>query len=219
MYVLGAVLLLTGLAALALMFTPAARGGGLAYLFLYSLPANTAISIFPSEPILMHYGEYFSVWLAAGAVTLVTIIAGFLDHRVFVPVLNHEKIIGYKGNRLYRAAARRFSRYPFATLAMTAFAPMPFFPFKFLSFSTSYPLVKYLAALALGRYPKYLLLAWAGSMLRLPMPLMFGILLAIIAIVALRSGPQLWRRWMGSASAVDGHPAAAPPATVTLKGR
>jgi uncharacterized membrane protein YdjX (TVP38/TMEM64 family) len=135
---------------------------------------------------------------------------------VFVPLLNHQKIIGYKGNRMYRTAARRFSRYPFATLAMTAFAPMPFFPFKFLSFSTSYPLVKYLAALALGRYPKYLLIAWAGSMFKLPMPLVFGILLAIVAIVALRSGPQLWRRWMRGANAVEGHTTAAPSITPTL---
>lgn len=215
-YVLGAVLLLTGLGALALMFTPAARGGGLAYLFLYSLPANTAISIFPSEPILMHYGKFSSVWLAAGAVTLVTIIAGFLDHRVFVPVLNHEKIIGYKGNRLYRSAARRFSRYPFATLAMTAFAPMPFFPFKFLSFSASYPLMKYLAALTLGRFPKYVLIAWAGSVISVPTPLLLGALVAGLTFLAVRGGPELWRRWKRSADGVAQTRGAMLPAATSL---
>lgn len=214
-YVLGAVLLITGLVALTLMFTQSARGG-LAYLFLYSLPANTAISIFPSEPILMHYGKFLSIWLAAGAVTLVTIIAGFLDHRVFVPVLNHEKISGYKGNRLYRSAARRFGRYPFATLAMTAFAPIPFFPFKFLSFSTSYPLLKYLAALTLGRFPKYVLIAWAGSVISVPTPLVLGVLVAGVTFFAVRSGPELWGKWKGSSRVFSHADAATLPAAASL---
>jgi uncharacterized membrane protein YdjX (TVP38/TMEM64 family) len=46
---------------------------------------------------------------------------------------------------------------------------LPFFPFKLLAFAARYPRGRYLAAVAAGRLPRYLLLAWLGMTVQLPM--------------------------------------------------
>ena len=55
------------------------------YLAFYSIPANTAISVFPHEPVLIYFGKVADLWLAAAWATLGTAIAGVMDHLVFVP--------------------------------------------------------------------------------------------------------------------------------------
>jgi membrane protein YqaA with SNARE-associated domain len=118
-------------------FLMSTRGqdGGYWYLLFYSIPSNTAISLFPHEPVLIYYGKFADLWLSAAAATAGTVIAGWLDHRVFVPVLNYRRITSYKQSRFYRASTKLFMRYPFATLLVTGFTPIPFWPFKFLCFS------------------------------------------------------------------------------------
>jgi membrane protein YqaA with SNARE-associated domain len=65
-------------------------------------------------------------------------------------------------------ALRWFERAPFAVLALSGVTPLPFFPFKLLAFAARYPRGRYLAAVAAGRLPRYLLLAWLGMAVRLP---------------------------------------------------
>lgn len=203
-YLLGALMVLIGLATLIVMSTPAARSGSYAYLFLYSVPANVAISVFPNEPVLIYYGTFANLWISAATATAATLLAGFLDHTVFVPVLNHRKMVGYKENAFYRKAAGYFARYPFATLAVTGFLPMPFFPIKFLCFSTHYPLSRYLAALAIARYPKYFLLVWLGAAIAIPKSVLLGSVAVIFAIYAIKGVPRLWRRWRTRRYAEEG---------------
>jgi membrane protein YqaA with SNARE-associated domain len=138
------------------------------YLAFYSIPANAAISFFPHEPVLIYFGKFANLWLAAAAATVGTVVAGVMDHTVFVPVLNHRTVVAYKDKKLYRRTIDYFLRYPFATLVVAGFTPIPFFPFKFLSFSIHYPLKKYLAALVVARYPRYFLLAWLYMIKALP---------------------------------------------------
>ena len=65
-------------------------------------------------------------------------------------------------------ALRWFGRAPFAVLALSGVTPLPFFPLKLLAFAARYPRGRYLAAVAAGRLPRYLLLAWLGMAVRLP---------------------------------------------------
>lgn len=193
-YVLGAVMVAIGIATFVLM-SAHGRGGSQLYLFFYSIPANTAISVFPHEPVLIYFGKFANVWLCAASATAGTLVAGYLDHRVFVPILNHRKITGYKDSRWYRKATRYFMRYPFATLVVTGFTPIPFFPFKFLSFSIHYPLSRYLAALAVSRFPRYVILAWVGAVFGIPNWILIASVVVIFGLYAVRGGPALWRQW------------------------
>jgi membrane protein YqaA with SNARE-associated domain len=164
------------------------------YLFLYSIPSNAAISIFPHEPVLLYFGKFADPWIAAAAATAGTLVAGWMDHTVFVPVLHLRALQGYRESRLYRRSIELYRRWPFLTLVLAGFTPLPFFPFKFLSFSTAYPMPRYLAALAVARFPRYLLLLWVGEVLELPTWVLVALFLASLVVYAWRVGPTLWLR-------------------------
>jgi membrane protein YqaA with SNARE-associated domain len=182
------------------------------YLAFYSIPANAAISFFPHEPVLIYFGKFANLWLAAAAATVGTVVAGVMDHTVFVPLLNHRTVIAYKDKKLYRRSIDYFLKYPFATLVVAGFTPIPFFPFKFLSFSIHYPLKKYLAALVVARYPRYLLLAWLGAVTNIPNWLLFAAFLVVINLYMIKALPALARklreavRGRGSSAVVGGRP-------------
>jgi len=192
---LSAVMVLIGIVTFLLMSFGDRLAHGYLYLFFYSIPANTAISLFPHEPVLIYYGKFANLWISAAAASGGTLVAGYLDHRVFVPVLNYQKIISYKQSRFYRRATALFMKYPFATIVVTGFTPIPFFPFKFLCFSIHYPLSRYLTALVLARYPRYFLLAWVGAVVGIPTWILILSVVVIFGLYAIRGGPTALRRF------------------------
>lgn len=188
-WIAGAIMVLVGLVTIYLILQDFSSESYI-YLAFYSIPANTAIS-FPHEPVLIYFGQFANLWLAALAATVGTIAAGYLDHSVFVPVLNHKTFVTYKDRALYRRAIDYFLRYPFATLIVAAFTPIPFFPFKFLSFSIHYPLRKYLAAIVIARYPRYFLLALLGKAVHIPNWILFGTFLLFINLYLVKAIPAV----------------------------
>jgi membrane protein YqaA with SNARE-associated domain len=208
-WILGGVMVLIGLVTTYLILQDF-RSESYIYLAFYSIPANAAISFFPHEPVLIYFGKFANLWLAAAAATVGTVVAGVMDHTVFVPLLNHRTIIAYKDKKLYKRSIDYFLKYPFATLVVAGFTPIPFFPFKFLSFSIHYPLKKYLAALVVARYPRYFLLAWLGAVTDIPNWLLFAAFLVVINLYMIKALPALARklretvRRRGSPAAVGG---------------
>ena len=194
--VLGALMVVLGVVTAFLMFAGEITGG-YDLLFLYSIPANTAISPFPHEPVLFYYGQHANLIMVTIVATTGNLVAGYLDYRVFVPVLNLSRITGYKKYRLYRKASDLFMRYPFSTLAVTSLTPIPFYPFKFLAFSVHYPLSRYLAAIAVSRLPRYWFLAWVGMAVRIPSWVLVCLIVGIFATDAVKGGPTVWRYTCG----------------------
>jgi len=178
--VFGVVLLMLGVVAVYLrVFRPDLHPQ--LVLFVYSIPSNSAVSVFSHEVALYDYGSRQPILLTTLSATLGTMVAGYLDWRLFVPLLEWERIAAYRGNRLYRWAIERFATAPFATLVVTGFTPIPFFPFKFLAFSVKYPLRRYVAALTVARAPRYLLLAWVGREYRVPEWVLLALFLALLS--------------------------------------
>ena len=105
-----------------------------------------------------------------------------------------------------------FMRLPFVTLVIAASLPIPFFPFKFLSFSINYPLWRYLAALSVARFPRYLLLAWLGATIGVPKELLIGAVVIVFTIYIVRGGPVLYRKLRARRAAR----AAAAPSSVSV---
>lgn len=192
-WVLGALMLLVGVVTSILMLRDF-RSDSYLYLAFYAIPSNTALSIFPHEPVLIYYGKFGVLWIVALAATVGNLIAALMDHAVFVPVLNHRSLRGYKEKPIYRRAMRLFSRAPFATIAAACFAPVPFWPVKFLSFSGGYPLGRYLGAILLGRFPRYYLLAWLGAWIAVPTWVLIAAFLAIFGIYVAHAAPKIWAR-------------------------
>ncbi len=166
-------------------------------LFLYSIPANSAVSVFSHEVALYDYGSHQPLLLTTLSATLGTIAAAYLDWNVFVPLLEWERVTTVRGNRLYRWAIGKFAQAPFLVLVLTGFTPIPFFPFKFLALSMKYPLWRYIAAVVVARAPRYFLLAWLGSSFEVPEWVLLVLFLALLAFALSHLGRALsllgWR--------------------------
>lgn len=134
-------------------------------LLVYAFVSNVAISIVPHEPAVIAAGGALGVAWTAAIATLGTALAGLADYTLFGGAL---------ARRAERAPARvqrlvaRFSRRPFALLVGASLTPLPYWPFKALALASGYPLARYLAALSVGRFARYALLAWLGEVLALP---------------------------------------------------
>ena len=151
--------------------------------FFYMISSNAVIAILPHEPVIVWYGKTQSLIGLATVATLGTLLAGYLDNRFFAPILNLSYSVKYKASPAYQRAQRWFSKAPFTALALAGFLPLPFYPFKFLALASRYPLQKYLAAIAAGRFPRYCLLGLAGLFLQIPNWLIiaiFGLMIALI---------------------------------------
>ncbi len=153
-----------------------------AALFLHALPVMS--TAFPSVALaLFAYAFISNVALA------VVPHEPAIVHRVFVPLVT-------------RLQARRgtpplggwFSRAPFAVLAISGVTPLPFFPFKAMAFAARYPIGKYLAAIAVGRLPRYLLLAWLGYAVRVPAWLLALVFLLLLVPLFPTLRMLLWPR-------------------------
>lgn len=155
-------------------------------LLLYSIPANTGLSLFSHEIALLDYGAHAPLVLSVLSATVGTVIAGFLDWRVFVPLLEWDRLKDHRERRWVRSLLSRFQRAPFLVIIVTAATPIPFFPFKMMAFSVGYPMWRYLAALTIGRAPRYLAILWLGDALNLPPWLLLVSLAAVLGAVGVK---------------------------------
>lgn len=153
-------------------------------LFAYAFISNVALALVPHEPVVVWYGAHLGAWNTALVATAGTVLASWVDHRVFVPLITRAGR-DRELPRLARALMSLFNRAPFAVIAISGLTPLPFFPFKALAFAARYPLGRYLAAVAVGRLPRYFLLAWLGAVINIPFWAL-GALFLLLAVPSLR---------------------------------
>lgn len=167
----------------------AMAGAMILALFAYAFVSNVALAVVPHEPAVIWYGPRLGVWVTALVATAGTVAAAWADHRLFVPLVG--RLAARTAGAPPSCLARLFARAPFSILALSGLTPLPFFPFKALAFTARYPLARYLAAVAAGRLPRYLLLAWLGVAVRLP-PWLLAALFLLLLIPTTRM--LLWPR-------------------------
>ncbi len=155
----------------------------------YAFLSNLALAVVPHEPAVLWAGPRLGIWPTALATTIGTVLAAWVDHVLFVPLVTRIRERRAGGPSATPGRLQRwFARAPFAILALSGLTPLPFFPFKALAFTERYPLGRYCAAVAVGRLPRYLLLAWLGVAVRLPAAL----LVALFILLTLPTVRILW---------------------------
>ncbi len=180
-HISGALIILFGLGALLLMLLKV-QWNGLLWLFFYSIPANTAISVFPHEPAIVFCGQHFGAVTVALVAVAGNLVAGLVDYHFFTPLLQMEFSKGYKKTKIYTKAMKWFSVAPFWVVVLFALTPLPFYAVKFLVFSSGYSTGRYMAGIVVGRLPRFYLLALLGHALKVPTWVMVVIFLAIFIV-------------------------------------
>ena len=148
------------------------------------------MALVPHEPVVIWFGGRFGVWHTAAIATTGTLAAAWVDHRVFMPLVSRVSHTPLFAEGTVGWLRSRFARAPFAVLAAAGVAPLPAFPFKAMAFAEGYPIGRYVAAVAVGRFPRYALLAWLGVVITVPT----WILVALLIGMMLPSLRLIWKR-------------------------
>ena len=142
---------------------------GLVQLGLYTVPSHVFVSPFPHEPVLLFIARTHGAVACALVSTCGCLVAGLLDYRFVMPLLHHPGVRSrYADLSVYKKSNHWFGKAPFWTIVVTGLTPIPFYPFKFLALAADYSPTRYMLALAVGRTPRYWVLAYLGHALQPP---------------------------------------------------
>ncbi len=159
----------------------------LAGYFWFFLPGT----LLPQEPAVIYAGTIYHPGLVVVLFSLATITASLIDYLTIKKLLASPRLAPLKRTPIYQTAVRWFYWCPWWTIAVFAFAPLPFFPIRILALSSDYPLLRYVSASVVGRMPRYYLLAIGGAWLTIP--LMY-LLLGGLFVGLIPSLGVLWSR-------------------------
>ena len=143
------------------------------------------------------YWPYYALMATVGAV-----IGGYLTYRIAVKG-GEETLEKKVGKRRAEKVYRRFKEHGFATVAIGAMLPPPFpiVPFLLAAGALKYPRRHFLAALALGRAARFVLLGYLASrygqgvihwLMRYYHPLLYAL---IVLSIAAGIGALVYFKW------------------------
>jgi membrane protein YqaA with SNARE-associated domain len=141
------------------------------------------------EPVLMAYGRLYPPLAVAVIATAASVAVETLNYIAYGYLLRTQRLAGAR-----RASSRLtalFARRPFLACLLVASTPLPDWTARVLGAFAHYPARRYIAAIAVGRMPKFWLLATVGQALDFGRPA----LLAVAAGTVLLTCASLARRW------------------------
>jgi membrane protein YqaA with SNARE-associated domain len=144
------------------------KSTNLLVLFLYSFPSEFLIAILPHEPVLIYFGKFFSPAVVTAVGLSSTLLVEVTNYYAIGHLFDMRGFQKIKTSPLVNKAVNLFLKAPFPALVFFAFAPIIFYPFRFLVVLGKYPAWKYILAVALGRAPRFFLLALLGKMVKVP---------------------------------------------------
>ena len=141
---------------------------GLYLLGLYCIPSNSILPI-PHEPGVLYVARFYSPTEIAVTATIASAVVAFADYALVERAMRHPRVQGARDARVMRWGVRWMTRFPF--LIIVAFSLVPVLPIsvvRALAPISGYPLRRYMAALVVGRLPRFYLLAWLGQEVLIP---------------------------------------------------
>jgi len=168
------------------------RLAGLFLLGLYCIPTNSIFPL-PHEPGILYMAQFYDpLWIAIVA-TIASIVMSFADYAMVEAWMRHPRLGAVQHTRLFRWAVRWMKRWPFMIIVLFSMTPLPIAVVRILAPASGYPVGRYIAAQAVGRLPRFYVLAWIGSALHFPSWVLLGLFLLTVAL--------FW--FTGRSSAVD----------------
>lgn len=161
-----------------------------AILFGYTFLATVALAVVPHEPGIILAGREHGIWVTALVATAATLASAVVDYVAFVPLIRRVAHRPLLRGGVVGWVRGHFSRAPFLILAGSGLTPLPAWPFKAVAFAEHYPLVPYLTATVVGRFPRYVLLAWLGELVQIPT----WVLVVAFVLLLLPSVRTAWKQ-------------------------
>jgi membrane protein YqaA with SNARE-associated domain len=137
-------------------------------LFFYSFPSEFLIAILPHEPVLIYFGKFFSPGTVTAVALSSTLIVEATNYYAIGHLFDLRTFQKFKTSALVNKVVKLFLKAPFLALWTASFTPIIFYPFRFLVVLAKYPAWKFVLAVALGRGPRFYLLALLGKLVKVP---------------------------------------------------
>lgn len=120
------------------------------------------------EATLLYYARLYPAWLLALVGTLGASIAESVNYRLVDWAADLPKLARLAHRRWVCWSVAAFRRAPFWTTVIVIFSPIPDTAVRVLAPLAQYPLPRFLGAVALGRFPRLLLIAGVGGIVVVP---------------------------------------------------
>ena len=159
------------------------------------------------ETVLLLYGQLYPPLFMALLGTAGAVLVETVNYRLFALAAGTHAMRRVGDTRVARWLVRMFRRAPFVAIAVNA-AVLPLWLGRTLVVLADYPLGRHLAATALGRLPRFWVLAKVGSLLAIPVRW----LAAAVGVILLATAVGLvvhWLRARGREALSSGPPAPA----------
>ncbi len=140
------------------------------------------------EATLLYYARFYPAWLLALVGTVGASLAEAVNYRLVDWAAALPKLAALRTGKSARWSVAAFLRAPFWTTVLVIFSPIPDSAVRILAPLGKYPLPRFLSAVALGRFPRLLIIAGSGTLL--PIPLSLLLLASGVIVVA----GFVWRR-------------------------
>lgn len=143
------------------------------------------------EATLLYYAKLYPAWVLALVGTAGASVAEAVNYRLIDWAAELPKLATLRNRRAVRWSIDAFLRAPFWTTVIVIFSPIPDSAVRILAPLGRYPLTKFLAAIALGRFPRLLLIAGFGLLVTVPTWLLVSTSVALVGLAAFR--PRIGR--------------------------
>lgn len=146
------------------------------------------------EPVLIYFAPLLGALTTATLGAVGVLFVEYVNYRLHQRLLQTSTARRVTGGPWVVRVVAWFSRKPALTVWLCAWSPLPYWPVRLLAPLAGFPLRKYLAATALGRFPQYLVVIALGARLRLSnMALLWILLGSTLMTLAVWYGRR-WRR-------------------------
>jgi membrane protein YqaA with SNARE-associated domain len=151
-------------------------------LFFYSFPSEFLIATVPHEPVLLYFGKFYNPITVALVAIPSTLITEMLNYSTFKYVTDLKIFTKMRDKKFLQKTVQFFDKAPFLTLWVVGITPIPFYPLRFLVVLAKYPLPRYILAVFLSRFPRFIILAYVGYKINFPDYILVAIFVILIVI-------------------------------------
>ena len=159
----------------------------LVWLAVLSIPANSPLSpILPTlfEPIIIEAGKFASPWCVSAVALGGYLYTEYVNWHLYAWVLEGERAAWLRRQAWVQKSVDYFARAPFVTVVVFAFTPLPFWAARSLAILRRYPLMPFMVATTVGRWPRFFLYAWLGSAVQIPVWALVAVIVGgVVAVV------------------------------------
>ena len=140
------------------------------------------------EATLLYYAHLYPGWLLALVGTAGATLSEAVNYRVIDWVTAMPALSTMKQRRAVRWSVAAFLKAPFWTTAFVIFTPLPDSAVRVVAPLAHYPMWKFLGATAVGRLPRFLLIAGVGWLVHFPPALLLGGTVGMSLVIVGRAG-------------------------------